>query len=1014
MFDHNQGVVLVIGKLKLGQKFILIFLALGVIPATIVGLVSLNQANKGIESLAFNSLEAVREIKKAQLEQYFNDRRSDINVLTDIAGTLKVQALEKLLAVREVKKSSLENYFHQTELQIQSFTESASTKSTLVAFRDNFKLIKFVNKLDEPAIAKMKRELAVFYAKDVTNHFAQQMKLDPTASIKEYLSVLDDEAVVAQYYYLVKNKSPMGEKSKLNRGSDKSKYSKAHYESHQGIRNFQEKFGYQDVIMVDSSKNRVIYSVKKNIDYGTDLTKGPIASSALAKIYQKALKADRKEKYVSSDFEIYLPSVNSPQMFIAAPMRHYGGVIAVVIFQINIDQINLVMQGRTGLGATGETYLVGSDNKMRSASSAGGNRTVQLSLLNRTDSGADSKAIKAALAGETGSGIITNYLNKPVLSAWTPLTLGGNQWALLAEIDVAEALSPADTSGLPFYKKYAQQYGYPDLYLINPNGYVFYSVAQGTDSKTNLISGNLKSSNLAKLVSAVKQSKGFGFADFTRYAADNNQAAAFIAQPLLAASQEVELIIALKLPLKGINDITSIREGMGQSGESYLVGSDFRMRSDSYLDADNRSVQASFAGSVSDNGIQTSAVIDALAGNSSTRLTTNVFGEPVLSAYTPININGVTWALMAEINEEEAFAASENLKWITLVILLISIVLIVILAIIIAARLSRPIVRATALAQQVAAGDLSANINVERKDEIGTLQASLKEMNDGLKVMVTHISESASSQALATLELSLITDQTRTHVKEQNEGTQRVEQSIDEMHSTFNQVNANTVAAENAAQLAHKEAQHGSVEVQNTISSIHSFSTEVEHMSGVLIEVEKGVNNISGIVGVINSIANQTNLLALNASIEAARAGDQGRGFAVVADEVRSLAKSTQGSTMQIEKMVSGLQQDAKSSAESMARGRDQLAQVVLQAENTGSALERISAAINQIQLMTQKITEANQQQSIVAEDVTNNIRYISDLSKKTGNDSDQILTATKELGRLAESLQEETNRFKL
>ena len=84
------------GKLKIGQKFILSFLALGVIPATIIGLVSLNQANKGMEQLAFNSLESVREIKKAQLEQYFKDRQSDINVLATVAGTLRHQALEKL------------------------------------------------------------------------------------------------------------------------------------------------------------------------------------------------------------------------------------------------------------------------------------------------------------------------------------------------------------------------------------------------------------------------------------------------------------------------------------------------------------------------------------------------------------------------------------------------------------------------------------------------------------------------------------------------------------------------------------------------------------------------------------------------------------------------------------------------------------------------------------------------------------------------------------------------------
>jgi methyl-accepting chemotaxis protein len=1001
-------------KLKIGQKFILSFLALGVIPAVIIGFVSFNQANKGMESLAFNSLESVREIKKAQLEQYFKDRQSDINVLTNVAGTLKVQALEKLKAVREVKKSAIENYFHQTELQVQSFTENASTKSTLVEFRDNFNLIKFVNKLDDAAVAKMKEQLQEFYAKDVVKHFTKTVGGEAKSTIEKYLSVLDDEAIVAQYYYLVKNKSPMGEKAKLNRGSDKSKYSKAHYKSHQGIRNFQEKFGYEDVIMVDSRKHRVIYSVKKNLDYGTDLTKGPLANSPLAKIYQKALKAGRKEKYISSDFEIYFPSNNSPQMFIAAPMRHYGGVIGVVIFQINIDQINLVMGERTGLGETGETYLVGSDNKMRSASNAGGNRTVQLSLLNKENSSADSSAIKAALAEETGTGIVTNYLNKPVLSAWVPLTLGGNHWALLAEIDVAEALSPLDKSGVPFYKKYAEQYGYPDLYLINPNGYAFYSVSQGKDARTNLITGKYKSSNLGKLVKDVKASKKFGFADFEKYAADNNNASAFMAQPLIADQGVVELIIALKLPSSGINDITSIRDGMGETGESYLVGPDFRMRSDSFLDPNNRSLQASFSGTTADNGIETSAVVAALAGDSRTELTRNVLGEQVLSAYTPINISGVTWALMAEISAQEAFASSENLKWITLVILLVSVVLIVIFGVFMASRVSKPIINATSLAQQVASGDLSSNIQVERTDEIGVLQSSLKEMNDGLKVMVSRISDSAELQASAAEELSLITDQTRTHVQEQNEGTEQVEKSIHEMSLTVNEVNLSTVEAADAANKANLEAEVGSVEVKNTISSIHSFSSEVEHMAETLQEVEKGANDIGGIVDVINGIADQTNLLALNASIEAARAGDQGRGFAVVADEVRSLAKSTQGSTMQIEKMVLQLQKDAKTSAQAMNRGKDQLSEVVSQAENTGSALERITQAVKQIQLMTEKITQANHQQSTVTEDVTSSIKHISELSKQTGNDSDEILKASEELARLATSLQEETLRFKM
>jgi len=1001
-------------SLKIKQKFILSFLALGIIPATIVGLVSLNQANKGMESLAFNSLEAVTEIKKAQLEQYFADRNSDMNVLVNIADTLRIQALEKLKAVREVKKSAIENYFKQTELQVQSFTQSNTTKNTLVVFKENFNLIKFVNKLDDAAVADMRKQLADFYKKDVNAYFTAKLGSDSSEQVSKYIQALDDEAVVAQYYYLVKNKAPLGSKSKLNRGSDKSKYSKTHYGAHPSIRNFQEKFGYEDIIMIDANKNRVIYSVKKGIDYGVDLSKGPISQTPLAKIYQKALKAGRKVSYLSSDFEVYYPAANTPQMFIAAPMYHYGSVIGVVVFEVNATKLNELMATKTGLGETGETYLVGSDHKMRSNSISDAKRTLQASLMGEENTAAESESIDKALAGETGIGLTANYLNKPVLSAWTTIEAGENKWALIADIDVSEALSPVDGLGHSFYENYAKQYGYPDLYLINHNGHVFFSVLKGKALNTNFKTGPYKESSLGKLVQQVDESKEFGFSDFAKYSADNDKASAFIAQPLVNDDSDVELIIALELPLKGINDITGIRQGMGTTGESFLVGPDFKMRSDSYTDPEHRSVAASFEGNITDNGIKTPAVVDALAGNAGAMIDKNVLGTSVLSAYAPVNVNGVTWALLAEINESEAFSTANNLKWVTLVILLASVVLIFVFGNLMASRISKPLIKATELAKKVASGDLSSDIQVEQEDEIGQLQGSLKEMNDSLKVMVSRISMSSEQQSAAAEQLSIITGQTRVHVKEQNQGTRRVDQAIHDMSDSLREVGSSTLQTSEVAQLANKEAENGSIEVRNTIDSIHTFSVEVEHMSATLVEVEKGANDIGSIVDVINSIADQTNLLALNASIEAARAGEHGRGFAVVADEVRSLAQSTQGSTMQIEKMVAQLQKGTLSSVESMARGKEKMEKVVEQAEHTGTALVRISEAISQIQLMADKITQANTHQAAVTSEVTNNIKHISELSEKTGSDSKEILKASEELANLAANLQQETHRFKM
>jgi methyl-accepting chemotaxis protein len=118
----------------------------------------------------------------------------------------------------------------------------------------------------------------------------------------------------------------------------------------------------------------------------------------------------------------------------------------------------------------------------------------------------------------------------------------------MAEIDVAEALSPVDEFGSSFYENYAMQYGYPNLYLINSDGYNFFTVSKGSDLNTNLVTGLYGESSLGQLVARVSRSKVFGYADIASYKAEDNHASAFMAQPLVGGDGKVELMIALKLP----------------------------------------------------------------------------------------------------------------------------------------------------------------------------------------------------------------------------------------------------------------------------------------------------------------------------------------------------------------------------------------------------------------------------------------------------------------------------------
>ncbi|MEH6813282.1 MAG: methyl-accepting chemotaxis protein, partial [Motiliproteus sp.] len=916
-------------------------------------------------------------------------------------------------AVREVKKKSVENYFKDVKRQVQTFSENQMIKESMVNFSDRIDTFRDFNDIDEATLLELRAALKTFYLEDFSNEYKSANDGKSPADVEKIIDELSDDAVALQYYYIKANENPIGSKQDMPRASDLSSYTRAHAYVHPTIQSFQQKFGFADIYLVDAKTGSINYSVMKELDYGTSLVDGPYANSGLAKVFNAAKGAFFKDAVFYSDFGTYYPAYEAPSMFISSPIMDGTEVAGVAIFQLKIDRLNLIMAERTGLGSTGETYLVGGDRLMRSDSNADYDRSVENSLKNPDTTQAKSLAIDNALKGQSGFGVVVNYLDKPVLSSWVPVRVGSFSWALLAEIDVTEALSPVDEAGVPFYQKYANSYGYEDLLLINPDGYAFYTVESGKESRTNLLTGPYKDTRLASLVKRVSETGEFGFADFSQYAPSDNAPASFIAQPLMNEGK-AELIVALRLPLQGVNNIMAIRDGMGESGESYLVGPDKRMRSDSFSDPQNRSVSASFAGNVANNGIDSQAVNSALGGSSGTEVIVNHQGKSVLTAYAPLTVGDQTWAMIAEVDEAEAFASRASLQWLTVIVLVVAVVLIVFVGVFLARRISEPLASASRLAQLVSAGDLTTKIEVKSTDEIGQLQGALKEMTEGLRDMVSQIGSSADQQASAAEQLSSITDQTRDHVQEQNTSTELVAAAITQMSATVVEVSRNTSDAAQAAAVAKEEVEHGNREVKAVIDAIHTFASEVDMMAGNLKDVEDGAENIGGIIGVINGIADQTNLLALNAAIEAARAGDQGRGFAVVADEVRSLAQSTQDSTKQIEKMIYQLQEGAKASAQAMNRGKDQMEQVVLQAESTGSALQKINDSVDRISEMSMQIASAADQQSVVAEDINQNVNHISELSQQTGSDAEQISVASEELARLAADLQSQTRRFKM
>ncbi len=291
------------------------------------------------------------------------------------------------------------------------------------------------------------------------------------------------------------------------------------------------------------------------------------------------------------------------------------------------------------------------------------------------------------------------------------------------------------------------KYGYYDIFLIDPDGYIFYTAARESDYQTNIIDGKYSDSSLGQLVREVLESKKYGVADFAPYAPSNGDPAAFIAEPVVHDGK-VDMVVALQLPLDGINAIMTHREGMGESGETYLVGEDLLMRSDSYLDPVNHTVINSFRNP--DLGkVDTAAARAALAGERASEIIIDYNGNPVLSAYTPIDIGGVTWALLAEIDEVEAFAAVNNLRNMMLLVGLLGVIAIVGVGWLVARSIATPVVKVSQLfAQLEQSGDFSMRcVDVSSKDEIGEMAEKVNSLLSSLQQAISNANQVVTAVA---------------------------------------------------------------------------------------------------------------------------------------------------------------------------------------------------------------------------------------------------------------------------
>jgi methyl-accepting chemotaxis protein len=566
-----------------------------------------------------------------------------------------------------------------------------------------------------------------------------------------------------------------------------------------------------------------------------------------------------------------------------------------------------------------------------------------------------------------------------------------------------------------FFEKFINTYGYYDFFIIDNTGDIFYTVTKEADYQTNLLTGAYNHSGLGTLYKKVSQGSKFAMSDFSRYAPSNNEPAGFIALPFFSENG-TPIVIALQLSIDKINTLMQQRAGMGDTGESYLVGSDLLMRSDSFLDPEGHSVIASFAGNVKNNGVNTEAAQLAVAGKTGTKIIIDYNGNPVLSAYTAINVNGIEWALLSEIDVAEAFEPMYEMYWNIAYVITFCLFVIVGVALLTSKSIIRPLGgepnEMQRISETIADGDLMITFNDH--DNHSSVYGAMQRMTSHLRTIISEIIHDSNNLTNVAMETSALSLQSSTSLLDQKSNIEQVATAVEEMSMSINEVAQNAASVAHSAQSASTFSGLANDKISESISGLSNLGIEIDQASKIIQDLKNDSNEIGSVLEVIRGIAEQTNLLALNAAIEAARAGEQGRGFAVVADEVRTLASKTQESTKNIEMMIEKLQKASNDAVQAMIVSRDVCQTSINNTRDVAEVVTTMNSEIASISEMSELIAAAVEEQSCVSTEISKNVTAISDVAYENSASAEQVSVSSKDISNIADTLNQLTLRFKV
>jgi|GEM_PF-5211541 len=538
------------------------------------------------------------------------------------------------------------------------------------------------------------------------------------------------------------------------------------------------------------------------------------------------------------------------------------------------------------------------------------------------------------------------------------------------------------------YERFITERGYYDLFLINTAGDVMFTVAKEADFVQNLNTNpQLNTSGLAE---AFKGAMGQpnAMTDFASYAPSAGIPASFLAAPVKNDAGKTIGVLALQVSVTALSNSVNTDQGMGETGDVFLVGKDGTYRSISRFDKNENEV-------VLKKTVPTQyAEAKVNADSKETHVVKGTNRDmDMVAAIAPVKDDlGLNWRVVAEQSENEISKPMNEAQTTALLLFLAIGATCWFVSIGAAKMIKAPFLETAENLEKLKDGQTDIQINhADKNDEVGQTARSMIALKDQLaqrQAMMSNLSDLAKK-----LEGSV--DQNMKHLsKELSQLDSMATTMIGETTTNLNGVTAVTDSTQQMS-IAATEISH---QVASTSNQASAATQQSDEAKDTVLRLFETAEDISGVINIIREITEQTKLLALNAHIEASRAGAAGRGFSVVANQVKDLARQTAKATDDITQQVQSLQKAVKHSSASFDLIANSITEVSGASQNIAAAVEEQTATLQDISLSLGSVSHDSQQLKIHADQINGSSKRVNHCVEDMGKNLSEFVNELKQL----------------